>query len=271
MPDDGLDLSSSDTYNQLYDTYYRRGISYRKSGDYQEAIQQYTKAIEIKPDDPMVFFRRGIALKLTDNYNDALADFTKSITLNPDYDRVYIERGITFHFLGNYDAAINDLMKAIQLNPIDKETKNILLEIQKDTAVRLLKKSLKNMLHIEKDDKEYWVGYHNQLGIILYDPLSQVGLESVLKVRFFILDKKHMTKIDPKDIFKNIQTSLSQNVAALNKAVDLYHDFRSNRRVTHCYSCKSDLNSVDFDICEKCGWIRCQCNACGCDYHAYSF
>ena len=269
MTDGKLDSDSHFTDAELYNTYYQRGVFYRNSGRYEEAIEQYTKAIEIRADDPLVFFRRGIAFKLLARYNDAVADFNKSIALNPDYNRAYIERGLTFQFLEKFDAAVDDLMIAIQLNPT-MEAKDILLEIQKDAAVKLLRKSLESMLHVKKDDKEYWVGRHNELGVILYDPLSQGGLEFTLKARFFISNGKQMRKIDPKDIYQDIRITPNQDVTALNQAVNVYHDFRTERRVTHCYDCKHDLNSVDFDICEKCGWIRCQCNACGCDYHGHT-
>lgn len=40
-------------------------------------------------------------------------------------------------------------------------------------------------------------------------------------------------------------------------------------RVTHCYSCKNNLSSSVNLECIACGWIICQCGACGCAY-AYS-
>jgi len=37
-------------------------------------------------------------------------------------------------------------------------------------------------------------------------------------------------------------------------------------RCTHCFSCKTTLNSRDFDVCPDCGWIVCDCGACGCRF-----
>jgi len=37
-------------------------------------------------------------------------------------------------------------------------------------------------------------------------------------------------------------------------------------RLTHCYYCKEPLNNFSDDKCEKCGWIKCSCGACGCRY-----
>jgi hypothetical protein len=38
-----------------------------------------------------------------------------------------------------------------------------------------------------------------------------------------------------------------------------------NRRVTHCWSCKTHLDNMHDLECTKCGWIVCEnCGACGC-------
>jgi hypothetical protein len=34
--------------------------------------------------------------------------------------------------------------------------------------------------------------------------------------------------------------------------------------------CERDLNSIDFDLCGVYKWIRCNCDACGCEYHGHS-
>lgn len=37
-------------------------------------------------------------------------------------------------------------------------------------------------------------------------------------------------------------------------------------RSTHCYACKSPLTSLSDLECVSCGWILCECGACGCDF-----
>lgn len=39
-------------------------------------------------------------------------------------------------------------------------------------------------------------------------------------------------------------------------------------RITHCWDCKKHLdNSIELE-CNSCGWILCECGACGCGYAA---
>jgi len=35
-------------------------------------------------------------------------------------------------------------------------------------------------------------------------------------------------------------------------------------RFTHCWSCKQNIDSFSFLECSRCGWILCNCGACGC-------
>lgn len=37
-------------------------------------------------------------------------------------------------------------------------------------------------------------------------------------------------------------------------------------RVTHCYSCKAELDSALYIECNACNWLICYCGACGCGY-----
>lgn len=37
-------------------------------------------------------------------------------------------------------------------------------------------------------------------------------------------------------------------------------------RLTHCWKCQRDLSSLDDIECEVCGWLICECGACGCGY-----
>jgi hypothetical protein len=51
----------------------------------------------------------------------------------------------------------------------------------------------------------------------------------------------------------------------INHGVQAANTFKP-KRVTHCYSCKSQLdNQVDIE-CSACQWIICTCGACGCGW-----
>jgi tetratricopeptide (TPR) repeat protein len=51
------------------------------------------------------------------DYNSAVQNFNKAIELNPRNNDNYNDRGTIFNDLGDYDSAIRDFNKAIELNP----------------------------------------------------------------------------------------------------------------------------------------------------------
>ena len=86
------------------------------SQNYQNAIDNCTKAIQLKPDNAFAYLWRGQAYYALNNYQTAIDDFTKVIELKPDAE-VYYRRGAAYAALNNYQAAINDCTKAIELQP----------------------------------------------------------------------------------------------------------------------------------------------------------
>ena len=69
--------------------YLRRGVEAGQRGQYSEAIEDFTKAIELKPDYAEAYYLRGLAYHRQGEYEHAIEDFTKAIELKPDYAEAY--------------------------------------------------------------------------------------------------------------------------------------------------------------------------------------
>jgi len=81
------------------------------------ALDAFTKAIELNPQDANAYSNRGLACDKLGNYQQAIKDYNKAIKLNPQYATVYINRGIAYAKLGNTKQGIKDFNKTIELNP----------------------------------------------------------------------------------------------------------------------------------------------------------
>ena len=99
------------------EVYYDRGLAYHIKGEYDQAIQDFTKVIELKPDYAEAYHARGTAYGGQDENYRATQDFTKAIELKPDYAEAYAVRGGIYNIQGEFDRAIQDSTKAIELNP----------------------------------------------------------------------------------------------------------------------------------------------------------
>jgi len=97
--------------------YLWRGNTWYDKKDYDEAIADYSKAIEINPNYTLAFYNKSAAWAAKKEYNKAIAAYTKTIEVNPNYPYAYVSRGnIKRVFNGDYDGAIADYSDAIKIN-----------------------------------------------------------------------------------------------------------------------------------------------------------
>jgi len=101
--------------NYIY--YYNRAVPKRLSGDYKGSISDNTKAIKLKPDYVRAFNNRGVSKAKLEDYTGAISDYTKAIKLKPNYPLYYYNRGTSKAKLEDYIGAISDHTKAIKLRP----------------------------------------------------------------------------------------------------------------------------------------------------------
>ena len=105
---------------------YLRGWAYSDLGEYQKAIDDYTKAIEqLDPKtNPIhkglgsfLYYKRADAYGNLGEYQKAIDGFSKAIEINPKYGDAYCKRADAYSDLGEYQKAIDDYTKTIKLNP----------------------------------------------------------------------------------------------------------------------------------------------------------
>jgi len=107
--------------DKAVELYIWRGNTWYVKKDFDEAIVDYNKAIEINPNYTLAFYNKAQARVAKKEYKDAIADFDKVIFLDLRYPDAYVSRGnLKRVFSGDYDGAIADYTEAIIIN-IDDE------------------------------------------------------------------------------------------------------------------------------------------------------
>ena len=94
-----------------------RGDTQRLREQYDEALADLSKAIELDPNSAWAYGSRGETQRELKQYDEALADLSKAIELDPNSAWAYGSRGETQRELKQYDLALADLSKAIELAP----------------------------------------------------------------------------------------------------------------------------------------------------------
>ena len=118
------------------------GMAFYRTGKYKEAIDAYTRAIELDPQnkiayneskklylgyknivelDPqnsLAYNNRGNAYSNIKEYTKALEDYTRAIELDPRNAIAYYNRGNTYYDVKQYEQAIENYYQALMLNPL---------------------------------------------------------------------------------------------------------------------------------------------------------
>jgi tetratricopeptide (TPR) repeat protein len=106
------------------DAYVNRGSSKAGLGKYIAAISDYDRAICLQPDLVQAYYNRGLAKDELGEHIAAIVDYNAAIRLKPDYADAYVNRGHAKAGLGEYIAAISDYDRAIWIEPDDAKTYN---------------------------------------------------------------------------------------------------------------------------------------------------
>jgi len=117
--------SSEETLGRTDSSYYEKGYSRVKRGQYSSAIEFFTKDIQVNPVSISSFYYRGACKYELINssinriilLNEALEDFQRVISLDTLNYNAYDYSGIVKTMLGDYQSAELDFQIAIKLHP----------------------------------------------------------------------------------------------------------------------------------------------------------
>ena len=167
----GYSLSAEDWFTQ--------GVSFSKSGRYDQAIQAFSKAIEINPRNTSAYINRGLSWYYKGDYNQAIADYTKALDINPYHADAYNNLAWALaicpdYRLRNGAKAVEVAQKAVELNPeadtLDTlaaayaaaghfseaiDTTQKALELAENSQQQELAKEIKGRLDLYKQSKAY--------------------------------------------------------------------------------------------------------------------
>jgi PQQ-dependent catabolism-associated CXXCW motif protein len=110
--------------------YYNSGASYAANKQYDNAVEDFTRAISINPRYAEAYLQRGRAYLSKEDYSLAMVDLAKAAELDPqkkaEVDAIlrdpkiangYVVRGRAFYDKKKYDSAIEEFDKAVAIAP----------------------------------------------------------------------------------------------------------------------------------------------------------
>lgn len=97
--------------------YSARGAAYYLRADFDTAIADYSKSLELGFALPYTYSNRGLAYAAKNDYTRALADYDLAIQANPAFVDAYRNRALANAVNRRFQAAIADLSTAVGIDP----------------------------------------------------------------------------------------------------------------------------------------------------------
>ena len=123
--------------DELSGVYQRRAYSYAKNQRFQEAIQDYTEAIKIEPNDSRIYEQRAaVEMKMRD-YDKALADYSELIKLKPNEVRYLNYRAYIYEVKDDVQNSMADTEKVLKQDPNNQDAKSRKQRLEQKQAERM--------------------------------------------------------------------------------------------------------------------------------------
>lgn len=97
--------------------YGRRARLYSGQGQFDLAIADYTRQIDLGTEVPQAHLARGICYRMTGKQEKALEDFHEAVWRKPRWAEAIVARAWTYYALGKTDRALDDATLAVDLDP----------------------------------------------------------------------------------------------------------------------------------------------------------
>ncbi|HJQ98208.1 MAG TPA: PDZ domain-containing protein [Candidatus Polarisedimenticolaceae bacterium] len=97
--------------------YYNRGVEDNRRGNYDSALANFGRALEIEPTRSDAHVARAVTWCALDRPFSALEDADEAIAAAPNSSRAYYVRAMAQRAIGREDVAIRDFEHAFQLDP----------------------------------------------------------------------------------------------------------------------------------------------------------
>merc|ERR1719150_2405468 len=107
------------------------GNNLMRTEKFVDALEMYSKAIELDGGNPVFYCNRAAAHSKMNNHHLAIEDCQRAIDMDPSYSKAYGRMGLAHSSLNKHKEAVENFKKALELEP-DNESYKSNLQIAED-------------------------------------------------------------------------------------------------------------------------------------------
>jgi tetratricopeptide (TPR) repeat protein len=227
----GMILFIVDRQRQLdeaaIEDYRQQAALYAEREQYGEAVVEYGRVLDARPQDAPAYLGRGKAYSAQENYESAIADFTKALEITPEITPQSVDalsaRAEAQYNLGNYPAAISDLTAALTVQP---------------DSVALLRQ--RASMHRDLEDYDSALADYNAAlalqpdNVDLYSERGIFYQDYLLDNQSALSDFEKILELDP----NNVEGYLGRGIVRMNEGAydEAQNDFDEALRLSPSYA-----------------------------------
>jgi tetratricopeptide (TPR) repeat protein len=102
--------------------WFEQGTQELRSGNFEGALTNYDKGLEIQPENSEGWYARGIVLHYLNDYGEAIASFDQARAINPNDHNVWNMRGVSLSHFNRCEEAISSFDQALKITPDDYQS-----------------------------------------------------------------------------------------------------------------------------------------------------
>ena len=176
----------------------REGAELLSQGNMDDALEEFQKAVELNPKDPVAQRNVAYVLDRQGKVEEAIDAYKQAIELDPKNLLAYNNLGVLYDKEGKYDEAIWQLENALSVNPSDPTTLKNLENAKKSKAVMQERENQLAALRREVDiQPENALALYKLGRLYAFFDRKEEALEWLGKALEHGYDDEHNLKTDP--------------------------------------------------------------------------
>lgn len=150
----------------LAEAYTNLGVALQQMGNLESAIENYTRAITIRPDYIQVYYTLGLALRNIGDQKASIDCYRQAVKQKPNDIDALNNLGAALQHSGDHDGAIDSYKKALAIDPNCAEVLNNMgIALQASADIRSAIDAFRKAISIKPD----YANAHSNLGHALRD------------------------------------------------------------------------------------------------------
>ncbi|MCF8225271.1 MAG: tetratricopeptide repeat protein [Bacteroidales bacterium] len=231
-------------FGQSARRYFKTGEDFYEVKKYKDAIEQFSKAVELDPDYDDAYLLRAASYEYLDQYEKAAQDYERALVFNEKDEEIHYMAGNAYYMSGQYGAALSKLNDALVRK--SKYPEALQVRIKVFLALKRYDAALadcKAALNMKQDE----VNYYN-LGLVyekleLYTEAEDAYKKSIAINRNVLVSQLALAKL----AYKLEKYDLS--MAAVNQALRISAQHKEGLKLrSQIYAAQMNLSKAIDDI-----------------------